>query len=66
MENKKRNIEEKLEKEMKTLLLKMKNENTALNKILSKLKSKETELSREKEDSTVRHNKKQAIKTDNK
>lgn len=33
--------EEKLEKELKTLVLKMKNENTALNKILTQLKIKE-------------------------
>jgi hypothetical protein len=33
--------EKKLEKELKTLVLKMKNENTALNKILTQLKIKE-------------------------
>jgi hypothetical protein len=33
--------EEKLEKELQTLVLRMKNENTALNKILTQLKDKE-------------------------
>lgn len=32
---------EKLEKDLKTLVLKMKNENTALNKILNQLKTNE-------------------------
>jgi hypothetical protein len=36
--------EKKLEKELKTLVLKMKNENTALNKILTQLKIKEETL----------------------
>jgi len=35
------NEEDKLEKELKTLVSRMKNENTALNKILTQLKDKE-------------------------
>ncbi len=49
--------EEKLEKELKSLVLKMKNENTALNKILVQLKSKEVEMFRKKSDTGEPNNK---------
>lgn len=42
--------EEKLDKELKTFVSKMKSENTALNKILTQLKSKEELLAEKKAD----------------
>ncbi len=50
MVSKKLSTEEQLEKELKTLVSKMKNENTALNKILVQLKSKEVEMLIENDD----------------
>lgn len=47
METKRSSKDEKLEKELKTLVSRMKNENTALNKILVQLKSDETEQIKE-------------------
>jgi hypothetical protein len=58
METKKANKEEKLERELKTLVSRMKNENTALNKILTLLKTKENDTLKEK-DSANEPNKKQ-------
>jgi len=58
METKKANKEEKLERELKTLVSRMKNENTALNKILTQLKTKENETLKET-DSANEPNKKQ-------
>ncbi len=48
MDSKKTNKEQKLEKELKTLVSRMKSENSALNKILVQLKSDDTEKPVEK------------------
>jgi hypothetical protein len=48
MDSKKLSREEKLEKELKNLVSRMKNENAALNKILVQLKSKGDEMPEEK------------------
>jgi hypothetical protein len=48
MDTNKSGEEEKLEKELKALVSRMKNENAALNKILVQLKSKGDEMPEEK------------------
>jgi len=58
MDTHKLNKDEKLEKELKSLVSKMKNENTALKKILTELKTKENDTLKEK-DSADEPNKKQ-------
>ena len=47
METKRSSKDEKLEKELKTLVSRMKNENSALNKILVQLKSDENDQIKE-------------------
>jgi putative IMPACT (imprinted ancient) family translation regulator len=51
MESKKTGKDEKLEKELRTLVSQMKDENAALNKILVQLKFREDEMLRKKGDS---------------